>query len=537
MDCRPYPLTRLPHATPLLSDYLENFTRVSDFYAHPPTREGVLAAAIRARPSAEVRDRVAAILLEQNRFFGADAAVEENLERFRRGAVAVVTGQQVGLFSGPAYTFYKALSAVRLARELAESGTEAVPIFWMATEDHDLAEVNHSFWATRNGFERVELSFPEEAAGRPVGRIELPGEIAALVENVCGKLEGPSAPSVTRALQESYRANETLGSAFGKLMTSLFAGRGLILIDPLDARLHRLAGGLYAAALENCESLGEKLLERAEQLGHAGYHPQVRVTEESTLLFWSLEERRFPVEQRGGRLHVGEFDFSAGELRDALYNHPGRASGNVLLRPVIQDALLGTVAYIGGAAEVAYMGQAEVIYRELGVPMPAVLPRPGFTLIEKPVERLLAKYRLTIKDVFEGRQHLRAIMERESLPGDLFERFTGGEERLREVLGGLREPLVHLDATLGGALETVEAKMLYQYTKLHEKAGRALGMRTGVLDRHEQLLNDLLYPHHGLQERTLCFLPLLAWQGLSLLDGLEGCASPGAGQHLIVYLM
>jgi bacillithiol biosynthesis cysteine-adding enzyme BshC len=534
MDCRPYPLTRLPHATPLLTDYLENFTRISDFYAHPPTREGVLAAAIRARPSPDVRSRVAAILQEQNRFFGADAAVEENLERFRRGAVAVVTGQQVGLFSGPAYTFYKALSAVRLARELTESGTDAVPIFWMATEDHDLAEVDHCFWATRAGFERVELKFPEEAAGRPVGGIELPEEIGAIVEAVCGKLEGPSLPSVTRALGESYRQGETLGSAFGRMMTQLFAGRGLVLIDPLDPRLHRLASGLYGAALESCEPLGEELLERAEQLGHAGYHPQVRVSEESTLLFWNVEGRRFPVERRGGRLHVGDFEFSPSEFRDALYQHPERASGNVLLRPVLQDALLGTVAYIGGAAEVAYLGQAEVIYRQLGVPMPAVLPRPGFTLVEKPLERLLSKYHLTIKDVFEGRQHLRGQMERESLPGDLLERFDGGEGKLRELLGGLREPLVHLDATLGGALETVENKMLYQYTKLREKAGRALGMRSGVLDRHEQMLTDLLYPHHGLQERTLCFLPLLASQGLPLLDALESCATPGTGQHQIV---
>ena len=93
-----------------------------------------------------------------------------------------------------------------------------------------------------------------------------------------------------------------------------------------------------------------------------------------------------------------------------------------------------------------------------------------------------------------------------------------------------------LDPTLVGALETVERKILYQYTKLHEKAGRALGMRSGILDRHEQLLTDLLYPHHGLQERTLCFLPMLAWQGMNLLDGIENCASPETGQHAVVTL-
>lgn len=534
MDCKSYPLGRLPHATPLLGDYLENFSRVSEFYAHPPTREGVLAAGVRARPSSDVRERVAAILLEQNRFFGADAAVEQSLERFRKGAVAVVTGQQVGLFSGPAYTFYKALAAVHLAAELTKSGTEAVPVFWMATEDHDLAEVDHTFWATHSGIEKVELVFPEETAGQPVGAIGLPDSIAELVEQVCAKLEGPSTPSVTRALQGSYRKGETLGSSFARLMTHLFMGRGLILIDPLDSRLHRLATGLYSAAMESADALGEKLLGRAEELSRGGYHPQVRVTDESTLLFWTLEGRRYPVERRGGRLHVGEFNFSPSEFQGALYKQPERASGNVLLRPVVQDALLGTVAYIGGGAEVAYLAQAEVIYRQLGVAMPAVLPRPGFTLIEKPLDRLLSKYHLEISDVFEGRQHLRAQMERESLPGDLMERFVAGEAKIREVVSGLREPLVQLDATLGGALETVENKIFYQYNKLHEKAGRAIGMRSGILDRHEQLLTDLLYPHHGLQERTLCFLPMLAWQGMPLLDALQACASPGAGNHQVI---
>jgi bacillithiol biosynthesis cysteine-adding enzyme BshC len=536
MDCRRYSLSRLPHASRLLTDYLDNFQRVSDFYVHPPRREGVLEAARRAQPSPEVRARVAEMLEEQNRFFGGDDAVAKNIRRFRDGAVAIVTGQQVGLFSGPAYTFYKALGAVRLARELTESGVDAVPIFWLATEDHDLAEVNQCFWATRAGFEKIDLPFPEEAEGQPVGRMVLPAEVAAAVEKVCARLEGPSTPSVTRALEESYRAGETLGAAFGRVMTHLFAGRGLILVDPLDARLHRLAKQLYLRALDDSEGLDNELLARAEQLADGGYHTQVRVTDESTLLFWEILGRRYPVEYRGGRMHVGEDSFSRSEFREALNERPELASGNVLLRPVVQDTLLGTAAYIGGAAEIAYLGQAEVIYRRLGVAMPVILPRPGFTLVERPLERLLGKYHLEITDVFEGRQHLRALMERESLPGDLHEAFTGGDAKLRQLLDGLHDPLARLDQTLVGALETVERKILYQYTKLHEKAGRALGMRSGILDRHEQLLTDLLYPHHGLQERTLCFLPMLAWQGMPLLDALEGCASPETGQHAVVTL-
>ncbi len=536
MECRPYPLARMPHASRLLADYLENFSRLSDFYAHPPSREGVLEAARRADISPQMREPVAQVLREQNERYGADPSVEKNLERFRRGAVAVVTGQQVGLFGGPAYTVYKALGAVRLAQELTESGVEAVPVFWMATEDHDLAEVNQCFWATHTGFERVDLPFPKEVEGRPVGDVALPEDVAATVETLCGRLEGPSTPSITRALQGSYRPGETLASAFGRLMRQLFAGRGLLLIDPTDGRLRRLVVNLYQAALDSCDGFGKELLDRSERLSLDGYHAQVRVTGESTLLFWEIDGRRFPVECRDGRVHAGESHFSPEEFRKTLTDAPERASGNVLLRPVVQDALLGTAACIGGPAEIAYFAQAEVVYRRLGVPMPAILSRPGFTLVTRTLERLFSKYHLSIADVFQGRQHLRAAMERESLPGDLLERFTDGEAKLRGVLEGLRDPLARLDATLSGALETVERKILYQYTKLHEKAGRALGARNGVLDRHEGLLIDLLHPHHELQERALSFLPLLAWQGLPLMDALERLASPEAGQHIVVSL-
>lgn len=536
MDCKPYPHARMPHASRLLVDFLDDFHRVSNFYAHAPSREGVLEAVPHAGLPPDRRAAVSQVLHEQNESFGADPSVEKNIERFRNGAVAIVTGQQTGLFGGPAYTIYKALGVVRLARELTESGIDAVPVFWMATEDHDLAEVNQCFWANHSGFERIDLPFPKETEGRPVGSVGLPPEILATVESVCKNLEGPSTPSVTRALTESYRPGATLGSAFGRLMRQLFAGRGLLLLDPSDARLHRLVKDVYVAALDRRDALDQDLLGRAEKLTSGGYHAQVRVTDESTLLFWEMEGRRFPVEWRGGKLHAGESSFSTGEFRQLVAEQPERASGNVLLRPVVQDVLLGTAAYVGGAAEVAYFAQAEVVYRGLNVPMPAVLTRPGFTLVTGPAERLLSKYRLSISDIFEGRQHLRAAMEREALPSDLIQRFGEGEAQLRDALAGLREPLLRLDPTLGGALETAERKMFYQYTKLNEKAGRALGARTGTLDRHEQILSDLLHPHHELQERKLCFLPMLAWQGMPLIDVLERLASPEAALHVVISL-
>jgi uncharacterized protein YllA (UPF0747 family) len=262
----------------------------------------------------------------------------------------------------------------------------------------------------------------------------------------------------------------------------------------------------------------------------------VKVTERSTLLFLNVDGQRMPVRQRGAGFAAGRTSFSAAELLDLIERTPEAFSANVLLRPVVQDALLPTAAYVGGPSEIAYLAQAEVVYRQLLGGMPAVLPRASFTLIEPHVARLLKKYGLELRDVLRGRQHLRGKLERQFLPKALARRFDAGERTIRRLLAGLRRPVGKLDPTLLGALETAERKMLYQFLRLRAKVGRAQNFRTGVLDAHERQLTDALYPHRGLQERTLCFLPLLARHGPGLLAELAERAEIGATQHQVLFL-
>lgn len=258
----------IPHTEKLFSSFLEDFPRVASYYAHPPTAAGIDAAAREVRLDPGARANLVEVLREQNRRLGAgdqtDSATARNLERLDAGAVAIITGQQAGLFSGPAYTFYKAISAVRVAEETTRRGIDAVPVFWLATEDHDLAEVNHSEWVTRGGLARYELPARTEDAGRRVGEVGLGEPVQALVAVAAQTLEGPSAELVSRALHESYAPGETYGSAFGKLMARLLAGRGIILIDPLDARLHRLAATVYRRALDDAGPLTDALIARSK---------------------------------------------------------------------------------------------------------------------------------------------------------------------------------------------------------------------------------------------------------------------------------
>jgi bacillithiol biosynthesis cysteine-adding enzyme BshC len=542
--CIPY--REIPHTSKLFATFVEDFSRVSSFYAHPPTAAGVEAAAHAVNYDPGVRQHVVEILREQNQRFTPqgklDPATARNLERLSGGAVAIVTGQQVGLFSGPAYTIYKALSAIRCAEQTTRRGIDAVPVFWLASEDHDLAEINHTFWNTRNGLARYEL--PAEESGRRVGEILLGEAIEPLVSDAAQTLEGPFAEWVAVALRDTYTRGETYGSAFGKLMARLLAGRGMIFLDQLDPRLHRLSIPHFDNGSQRAELWRDSLLARTKELEAAGYHSQIRVTHETTLLFWSRSGRREPVRAKNGNFVVGDSEITPRQLLDAISHQPEQFSPSALLRPVIQDSLLPTAAYIGGPAEVAYMAQAQIVYQACGVKMPAVLPRASFTIVDQPIARFLAHYSLDIRDLFAGPQHLRAKMEQKSLPAGLSTQFEETEASLRATLKAYEEPLGRLDSTLIEALRASERKMLHQIEQLKGKVARAENFRSGVLDRKERILIDSLYPDGGLQERIHGTLPLLASLGPELLDKLTIlAATPGgpesgscASQHQVLGL-
>ena len=543
------PFSEIPQTTRLFSTYLTEFDQLSAYFAKSPTAEGIASAAREAVLAPDARRILIEILRDRNTQFAADGKLgpelTRNLDRLAAGAAAIVTGQQVGLFSGPALTFYKALSAIRCAEEMTRRGVDAVPVFWLATEDHDLAEVNESYWCTRNGLARYELPANASDEGRSVGHVPLGEAALALAETAAQTLDGPAAGQVSQALRESYAASETYGSAFGKLLGRLLAGRGILLLDPQEARFDRLAAPVYRKAIEASDELRESLLERSQALEQAGFHAQVKVTHESTMLFYSVEGKREPLHQgKDGRFAAGSVSFSRAELVSALEKTPEAFTPSALLRPVVQDTILPTAAIIGGPAEMAYLAQANVVYEKLLGRMPAVLPRASFTLIEPPIARFLEQYDLDIRDVFHGRQQLRAKMEQKSLPDDLTKKFERDEELLRQTIRAYRAPLERLDATLVGSVESTEEKILGQLLKLKEKVGRAENFRTGVLDRHERILFDALYPEHELQERHLSVLPHLATHGTQLFDELLKIMPPPgsadlshcSGQHHVVFL-
>src|ERR1700719_389061 len=534
MGCVSIPFRRLPHQPKLFVRLIDDYSSVKQFYAHPPNMDAVKEVASSLDYPAERRREVATILREQNAAFGASAATASNLEKLQRGAVAVVSGQQVGLFGGPAYAVYKALTAIRLAEELSEAGIPAVPIFWMATEDHDLDEVRHVTWFNSGELVRFELRASEEV-GRPVGQVQLGPAIDPHVKRAVDLLSGPASETLALILQRSYRPEETYGSSFGKLFSQLFAEQGLILLDPLDARLHRVAAPLYKKALQDRDELNDNLLQRGRELESAGYDVQVKVTAKSTVLFTIRDGVRQPVVASNSHFKSGDATWTRDEALRLVDTAPETFSANALFRPVVQDFLLPTVAYLGGPAEIAYFTQSSVIYEHMLGRMPVVLPRAGFTILDAKAEKLLQKYGLCIENLWAGPQELRRKMESVSVPEALAQGFDRDKTEMERTLAELGSQIEKLDATLAGAVSTARNKIGFQLEKLRRKTGRALDQKSGLLAEHERFLENLLYPDKQLQSRELCFLPFLArWgmEGLSELQKLSG--SDTLGEHRIV---
>jgi bacillithiol biosynthesis cysteine-adding enzyme BshC len=535
MECHCILPAELPGTTRLYSTFLSDFPRVSEFYRHSPNTNGIDEAAREIRLEDSVRRAVVDVLRKQNVEFGGDDATVRNLDRLRDGAVAVVTGQQVGLFGGPAYSIYKALTAVHVARELTERGVNAVPIFWLATEDHDLAEVDHCFFPKRGGLERLDLPI-SGVVDRRVGDIRLGEAVQALSAQASAFLEGSCAEEVGRWIAESYAPEESFGSSFGKLMARIFAGRGLIFLDPMSPELHRLSLPTMLRAVKEHKALAAELVTRSEALDKAGFHAQVKVTEQSTLVFRMVDGQRLALRAANGGLVAGNKAESIDETLKALEERPEDFSPSALLRPVIQDTLLPTVAYIAGAAEAAYHAQTSLIYEKLLGRAPAILPRASFTLVPSHVSNLLKKYNLNVSDILQGRHKLRARLEAEALPQALTARFDDGEQSIKALVDGLREPIAKLDQTLLGALDTASEKMLHQFNGLRSKAGRAEGFRTGVVNTHESEIAGWLLPNNELQERTFGLLTFLAAEGPELLDDLDRHIKSGAGEHCFLFL-
>jgi len=506
--------TEIPHTSQLFSDFQYHFDRVARFYAHDPHDARSYAAA--ARQISYPDDRRAA-LVAALRPGNSEAASLDLLAR--PGTVAVVTGQQVGLFSGPAYTIYKALTAVRLADRLTQQGIPAVPMFWVATEDHDLAEVNHTF-VFGPDHRPIQLSVDADGGSdRPVGGIPIAAPPVDRLREVLAAF--PHAEDVVELVRAAYPSGATLGRAFRALLERLLAGRGILFVDPMEEPIRRLAAPLLEETVRQDEDLHRKLLNRGKELEAAGYHAQVHVEAKTSLVFLLDGDRRVALRRQNGEYATKSKSGNGKYSAELLASRPEHLSPNALLRPVVQDFVLPTVAYVGGPAELAYMAQSQVLYRELLGRMPVMTSRGGFTLLDARTAKLMDRYGLTVPAFFHGEEGVRERVAHTLVPPALTAELEDVRTTVSQAVDRWRDNLTAFDPTLAAAAGKSAAKILHQLSKIEHKAARETLKRNGRAAADAAYMSGLIFPDKHLQERYYSILPFLARHGVEeLMDTL-----------------
>ena len=491
--------TDLPGTSKLFSDFSYHFDRVAQFYEHNPHDPESFSrvAAQIDYPNARRAALVAALRARNGE--------SENLRKLAEpGTVAVVTGQQVGLFSGPAYTIYKALTAVQVAQRLSLRGIPAVPVFWMATEDHDFAEVDHVWVFGNQGVpQKLQATAQGDGKQRPVGPVTIAGPPIEQLHAILKDL--PFGDEVAAAVRDAYPAGVSMGEGFQRLLQKLLAKFGLLFLDPLDSAIRAIGAPFMANALGQAAQLRLRLTERNKELADAGYHAQVHV-DGKTSPFFLLENG----ERKTLRLKDAEYV--------SLLDRAADVSPNALLRPVWQDFLLPTVAYVGGPGELAYLAQSQVLYDQLLGRMPVAMSRTGFTVLDSRSEKLLNKFKLTVAQVMTPETKLKELVAAALLPPKLETKLAAGTAKITLQLDAMRATLQEFDPTLASALDKSRGKIVYQLEKMRQKTAREALRRDQQAVAGAAHLAAMIYPQRHPQERFYSILPLLAQYGLDFVD-------------------
>jgi bacillithiol biosynthesis cysteine-adding enzyme BshC len=525
--------------SPLFLDYLAGRPSAVPFLGEDGyDLDALKAAADRAVTLTRDRESLAAALARQQEERGAERAARSARSLAGKDAVAVVTGQQAGLFGGPLFVLHKALATVGIARRLHEhSGRPVVPVFWVASEDHDFAEIRSVCVLDHEGaIRQLRYSPRVEPSGQPAFQIVLDDTVAALVGELRDALpRRPGHEEILAAVEECYRPGQTLSGAFAALLSRLLPE--LVVLDPSDPALKALVAPVLIREIEDASPTTRLAMEAGRALLEAGYHQQVPVRSGFVNLFVLAEGERRGVgltedgiEIRGTGTHL--------TIADAIRRveaDPGSWSPNALLRPLAQDALLPTAAYVGGPAEIAYHAQIGSVYEHFRIPRPALVPRPSVTLVEPAQARALEAEDLSLPDLAEDPDAIVARWAREAYP-EVEDAFSRTRKSIERDMGVVEEILAALDPTLRAATASARGRTLRQVRGLHEKAMRALKKRDEGRVARLRRTRDALFPGGSFQERGLGLIGVLARHGLAVVEDLEGRVDPLARGHQVVRL-
>jgi bacillithiol biosynthesis cysteine-adding enzyme BshC len=538
-------MTVVPHVSPIYRDFLAMADSAEDapvrqWYGAEPFAGRWIRSGLTSGNAAPSAHALADLLERQSIQFGASDSAMANIAKLRAGARVIVTGQQVVLFGGPLLTILKAATAVARAKEAtAATGIDHVPVFWLATEDHDLEEVDQVSLLTKTSVETLRAGL-KVAHAVPVGEVVPGPELEAVLEHAAELLE--YAP-VSDWLRECYLPQNgerpTLALAFGRLMARVFAEQGLIVMDAASREFHALGASTLRCAIQFAPQLQKVLLERSEELVRNGYHAQVLVTEGASLLFLLDEttgERMALRRPAEGQWKAGGRSYTTDELLAILEATPERLSPNALLRPVFQDTILPTAAYVGGPAEIAYFAQSAALYQPILGRITPVLPRLSATLLEPAIATVMDRDEVQLPDAMTTAEHLAQRLGARAMPIEGKRKLAAVGNAMETELEALTAYLAGMDASLGRAAEVSASKMHYQLNRLRRMAATFELQKEASLRKHAEAITLNVFPGGHLQERVLAGVWFMARYGDGLVERLVTVAGNQCPGHVVVRL-
>ncbi len=525
--------SRMPGYPRLAATYSEDFPAVARYYAGDWQSGGAFRD-VAARVNVHHRSAVATVLEQQNaEWGGADASVLRDAD-----TLAVVTGQQLGLFGGPLYTTHKALTAIKLARRLSrELGRRVVPVFWLEGADHDLDEITGLDLSRTGGAAKLRYRghvLPHNGNLGSVGRLALTRDIERLRKEIRAALVPTEfTDEILERYYGYYREGVTLMDAFARTLAAMFGGSGLILVNPEVPELKQLVAHLFQRELADHETSAQ-LVARTSQALEADYHAQIQTRPTNLFVGGRLGREAISPNGRDFILRPSGQHVSKGELGRRLAASPELFSPNVALRPLVQDTLLPTVAYVAGPGEISYFAQLKPLYAWAGVPMPVIYPRASLTVVESNVRRVLNKYDLDVESAGEDLERLfqRIVLASTDVEGV----FAPAARGIKEVMQALRPDVEGVDQTLGRSVEAAHAGMQKELSRLRSRAIRAEKRKHEELHAQLARVRHSLYPEGKLQERTLPVLYFLNKYGSAFLDFLQEHVTLDTERHHVLCL-
>lgn len=529
-----------PVSNKLLVDYWSNDAEIHAFFDHVYNDEAFIARAAYLQQRKYRTAELAQIIREYMTPFGISQQTKSHIQQLEQGALVVVGGQQAGLLTGPLYSVYKAISVVLLAKEKrVQLNTNVVPMFWIAGEDHDIEEINHTY--TILDAQTKKRGYSEHSKFKTMASTTVLNQ-EALIQFIKTIFKDFGETEYTESLLANVLAHAqnsvTYTDFFSRLMNDLFKNHGLLMLDATYAPFRDYEKAYFAALIENNEDIAYGVVAQEQKLAEAGYDRPIEATKNNANLFYVKEGERFLLERKDDRFRnvLAHVNFTKEEVLQLATETPQALSNNVVTRPLMQEMTIPVLAFVGGPGELAYWATLKPAFHTLDLQMPIFAPRINITLVTRQVQMLLKQKNTTVAEALDGKIDTKLADFIETIRDDESRQFIESMQQQLQAQYEQFQQQLQQRYQLNDLLEKNMNYHLRQFQYLQAKIEQQNIEQHDVAIRQFNTLQSQLYPNKGYQERVYSPYVYLNDYGETLIDELLSLQMSISDHHKIVYL-